>query len=146
MVSSASLFVLALMVCRLCCGSAVMLRSLSVEDADSHRESLRQKLSGQHPYALQQDPSGNPSGISTNSGAFPPDDVSNNNDDNVLQCLIPEDRVERSTQTSGSVGPLLPPSARAAYHSDRSRSPFHFYFVHFRPASWPKGLTSRKSN
>ena len=70
------------------------------------------------PVAPQQDPSGNLSGTSTSSGAFPPDDVSNNNDDNVLQCLIPKDRVEISTQTCGSGGPLLAPSARAAFHSD----------------------------
>ena len=89
------------------------------------------------PVAFQQDPSGEQSGTSNRSGAFPPDDICN--DDNVLQCLIPRDGGERSTQTSGSGGPLLLSGSRAALHSDRSRSPFQDHSFQFRPASWPKG-------
>ena len=47
-------------------------------------------------------------------------------------------KVHRSIQVSLG-GPLLPPKARAALRSDRSRSPFQVGVVHFRPMSWPKG-------
>ena len=76
-----------------------------------------------------QDPSGDPSDTSTGGGAVPPD----------VSCNDHNVRVESSAQANGSGGPLLQPSARVALHSNRSCSLFEMNYVHFRPASWPKG-------
>ena len=59
-------------------------RNLAFEGYE-HHNGRSTELTYSESGAFGQDPPGNPSETSTDSGAFLPDDVSNNDDDDVLQ-------------------------------------------------------------